>query len=322
MGFLRHAVVTVLAAPVFLLAAGCAGGAAAAHLGRRSLTWDILAHFAPLWLGGAAAAFLAGLLFRGATRAAILTPALVSLAASAALIAPELGRDAGPRAPADAPDQLRIVQFNLWHSNAELDRVAEWTTAVAADIAVFQETRPEVRGAMEAQGWRLAVHRPDVMIFARRAAVRTGPGRSPDRTPGPLATATFGDERGEYTVVGVHYAWPTDGDQPDQERRLARVLAQIPSERAIVAGDLNSTPWSFSRRRWDEAFGLIRRTRAVFTWPVPGSESIALPALIPFLPIDHVYAGSGWATVKVERGPRLGSDHYPVIVTLAPVAPP
>jgi len=23
--------------------------------------------------------------------------------------------------------------------------------------------------------------------------------------------------------------------------------------------------------------------------------------------------------VKVERGPRLGSDHYPVVVTLAPV---
>ena len=41
---------------------------------------------------------------------------------------------------------------------------------------------------------------------------------------------------------------------------------------------------------------------------------------LPFalLPIDHVYAGPGWRTVRAERGPRLGSDHYPVIVTLAP----
>ena len=38
----------------------------------------------------------------------------------------------------------------------------------------------------------------------------------------------------------------------------------------------------------------------------------------PFLPIDHVYAGRDWRTVRVQRGPRLDSDHYPVIVRLAP----
>ena len=40
----------------------------------------------------------------------------------------------------------------------------------------------------------------------------------------------------------------------------------------------------------------------------------------PLLPIDHLYAGPGWATVSVRRGPPLGSDHYPLVVTLAPVA--
>ena len=42
---------------------------------------------------------------------------------------------------------------------------------------------------------------------------------------------------------------------------------------------------------------------------------------LPVLPIDHVYAGPGWATVSVERGPSIGSDHYPLVVILAPVAP-
>ena len=66
---------------------------------------------------------------------------------------------------------------------------------------------------------------------------------------------------------------------------------------------------------------LIRRDRALFTWPAQQDSRLRWLGLFPILPIDHVYAGPGWATVKVERGPRLGSDHYPVIVTLAPVAP-
>jgi endonuclease/exonuclease/phosphatase (EEP) superfamily protein YafD len=123
-------------------------------------------------------------------------------------------------------------------------------------------------------------------------------------------------------VVGVHYAWPTDPRrQQYQEARLASILAAVDRSRAIVAGDLNSTPWSFSRRRWDERFGLIRRTRAVFSWPALTQAQFPVLGAVPFLPIDHVYAGSGWATVDVERGPKLGSDHYPIVVTLAPAAP-
>ena len=38
---------------------------------------------------------------------------------------------------------------------------------------------------------------------------------------------------------------------------------------------------------------------------------------LPFLAIDHVYAGAAWRTVSVERGPARGSDHFPVVVTLA-----
>ena len=32
--------------------------------------------------------------------------------------------------------------------------------------------------------------------------------------------------------------------------------------------------------------------------------------------LDQVYAGAQWKTVSIERGPRLASDHYPVIVVL------
>jgi endonuclease/exonuclease/phosphatase (EEP) superfamily protein YafD len=47
----------------------------------------------------------------------------------------------------------------------------------------------------------------------------------------------------------------------------------------------------------------------LFSWPATRSP-------IPILPIDHLYAGPAWRTVNVERGPHLGSDHYPLVATL------
>jgi endonuclease/exonuclease/phosphatase (EEP) superfamily protein YafD len=323
MRFLRVALLTVFATGLFLAAALCAGAAVAAHFGRTSLSWDILAHFAPLWFAGSTGALLAALMLRGYGRTLIVAMGAVGALAAGALIAPELLRSTGPRAPAGAVDALKIVQFNLWHSNTELDGLAEWLMRESPDVVVFEEFRPEVRQTIEAKTpWRLAVSNSDVAIFSRMSPVRTGPPRLSGKSPGPLATATFRDRRGEFTVIGVHNAWPTDiADQQRQERRLLRVLALSPRERTIVAGDLNSTPWSFSRRQWDRTFGVIRRDRAVFSWPAMQYKRLRWLGVFPFLPIDHVYAGAGWATVKVARGPKLGSDHYPLIVTLAPVAP-
>lgn len=95
-------------------------------------------------------------------------------------------------------------------------------------------------------------------------------------------------------------------------------MAARPRERMILGGDFNASHWSAEVRRLDHSLGLIRRERAVATWP---AQVFGQAWPLPFLPIDHIYAGPGWATVKVERGPWLGSDHYPLVVTLAPIAP-
>jgi endonuclease/exonuclease/phosphatase (EEP) superfamily protein YafD len=160
-----------------------------------------------------------------------------------------------------------------------------------------------------------------VLVLSRTPALawdNAQPGRRPHV---PLTRVNFRDARGPFTVIGVHNAWPTDPDQPYQERRLAEVIASSgPKDRMIVTGDFNSAPWSFARRRWDKAFGIPRRERAIASWPAQTYKRLKWLGA-PFLPIDHVYAGPGWATVSVRRGPRLSSDHYPVIVTLAPVSP-
>src|SRR3569832_24773 len=108
MGLVRLVLSIILGPPVFLLAALCAGASVAAQQGRHSLRWDLLTHFAPLWLAGAVLAALVALVaFGGIARLIVLAMSAVGVVAAGALMAPEFTRDAGPHAGADAPGQLR-----------------------------------------------------------------------------------------------------------------------------------------------------------------------------------------------------------------------
>jgi endonuclease/exonuclease/phosphatase (EEP) superfamily protein YafD len=198
-----------------------------------------------------------------------------------------------------------------------------WLDAERPDIAVIEENSPRFQAAAARHpAWQVSCGHCEVSLLSREAPVLVETPRHGRRWPHvPLTRAVFRDGRGTFELIGVHDAWPTDAaDQQAQERRLAGLIAATPRGRTIVTGDFNSTPWSFSRRRWDRAFGLIRRDRAIATWPARRYKRLRWAGL-PFLAIDHVYAGPEWATVSVERGPRLSSDHYPLIVTLAPAAP-
>ena len=87
----------------------------------------------------------------------------------------------------------------------------------------------------------------------------------------------------------------------------------------VVLGDLNVTPWSPWFRRLLEAGGLADLAGGPHrpTWapaPVPAALGLAL---------DHVLATPGIRLLSRRLGPRLGSDHRPVVVHLEvlPVTP-
>jgi endonuclease/exonuclease/phosphatase (EEP) superfamily protein YafD len=151
----------------------------------------------------------------------------------------------------------------------------------------------------------------DTRIFSRwpivdRARLLWGR-RRPGRRLGDAAPPG-----GDFTVVGNHFVWPIPpaAGRPRAGLLAGKDRAAFPKDSLIVTGDFNSTPWSWSLRRQDKALGLERRTRALASWPT-GEFSRLASAPFPILPIDHVYAGKAWKTVKVERGPSLGSDHRP-----------
>lgn len=311
---------TAVASLVFSFGALCAACAVAAQGGRWSPRLDVLTHFAPLWLAGGLVVFAFGLMSpRGHDRTLNLLAGGVAALAAGLLVAPEYLRPIS-RAPADAPRQLKLIHYNTLGTAAHADRTLEWILSEKPDVVVLVEASPPLTHHLQARGFHPACRDCSVTILSRdRPIARDVPKvDSARRARAPTARATFADKDGGYTVVGTHYVWPTYGDmQQRQGERLALVLDKLPKERLILAGDFNSTPWSFTRRREDRRFGLERRTKALFTWPTGEGPHRSRRLPWPILPIDHVYAGSDWKTVEVRRGPRLGSDHFPVVVTLA-----
>ena len=77
----------------------------------------------------------------------------------------------------------------------------------------------------------------------------------------------------------------------------------------ILLGDFNTTPWSPAYRKLvaDTELGSASGGR-IATWPV---------WMAPLrVPIDHILVRGPVTVLEAERGPDLGSDHFPVLVTL------
>lgn len=302
---------------VLPLGVGCAGLALAAQGGRFSAHLDILTHFAPLYLAGGVVVLIAALFIHQRLAPALLGATAVIL--SLVLMAPEFLRPMSPPAPAGAPGQIKLIQFNAALDSQGLEDRLAWLAKEDPDILVVEDSRPAFKTQMAKRLNRTMAcgMNCDVAIFTRTPPAKVESPRRGRYGLGPaVAIAHIDGPQGQYAIVGTHYTWPTDVRTHRLNGvRLQQLLDKLDRRTTILTGDFNSTPWSFSRRREEAGYGLERRTRALPTWPANGQFGLA------FLPIDHVYAGSAWRTVSVTRGPQIGSDHYPVIAVLAPKTP-
>lgn len=305
----------------FALALTCLAAAVGAHGGRFSGRLDLLTHFAPFWLIGAALALVYGLtLATPGLRLLIAGLGGAGLVAAAALMVPELIRPMTPKAPADAPRQVKIIQFNGWRRNGDVERTADWLVAQDPDVIAVEEMSAPLRAAILRRRHYSVAHGIGQVTILSRADPLPAPfslGPNWGQLPGISRARLPAPDGGRFDIVAIHYLWPTERFQSVQRTAMAGVVDRYDPRRLILVGDFNLTPWSFALRRQDERFGLERRTRALFTWPVRPFARGRAASPVPFLPIDQVYAGSDWRTVSILRGPKLGSDHLPVIVTLA-----
>ena len=121
-----------------------------------------------------------------------------------------------------------------------------------------------------------------------------------------------------FTALGTHPVPPLDAEYSRfRNDHLADMhpIVQNSSSPVLVLGDLNVTPWSSHFHELLETTGLrdCSKGRGVQpTWPT------FFPIFL--IPIDHCLHSTGITILDMQRGPAVGSDHYPVIVDFA-VAP-
>ena len=300
------------------VAVGAAAAALLALGGRFSWTLDLFAQLTPLYAVAGLASGVIAAVFAVAWRRTILAAGAIAVLAGGALMVPEWSRPTGPTAEAGAPGQIKVIQFNVLRTNRNTDAVVDWLMAQDADFITLTEAPFALRDRLMALGWSPAGEHGQLLILAHTHYTAMDRPRMPIDATLTYVNGTYDSTSGPAEILTAHIEWPTSPTIRTQTTGLVTTARRLPRRRMILTGDFNSTPWSAEIRRLDRDLGLIRRDRGVATYP---AQLFGRPWALPVLPIDHVYAGPGWATVSVERGPWLGSDHYPLIVTLAPVSP-
>ncbi|MFC2950298.1 endonuclease/exonuclease/phosphatase family protein [Marinicaulis aureus] len=289
---------------------------------------DIYNHAMPYWL--ILLAFIAltsaWFVWSAGHKTVLAAPALLfaaTLYLSWVFIGPEIAGFVRPqRAPA-APEALKIVSYNLNMRNSAGPVAAEWIAAQKADIVLLQEAGDRSREILDALITQYPyqidclsskAHCSTLILLREPPRFSKGLAKGDPQNRKTLSAA-YAEScfSGALTrIVSVHLSRP--GGARKQERdmvRLAKEMEQFPPDSIIVAGDFNATPWSFALRDLDHALGVKRITHGLMTWPADD------PYLPPLLPIDHVYVGDRFQVRDIRLGPANGSDHRPVIVSLA-----
>ena len=97
-------------------------------------------------------------------------------------------------------------------------------------------------------------------------------------------------------------------------RQIERLAALRAAHKGplIIAGDLNMTPWSYRLQRFLARADMRRHATFLRSWPTDGQFRLPFPAFL----IDHVLTTPDIKTVSIRIGPKLGSDHLPVVAVL------
>lgn len=117
-----------------------------------------------------------------------------------------------------------------------------------------------------------------------------------------------------FTFHGVHPRPPHPGhSSAPRDAELVMVARAVRREGgpAVVAGDLNDVAWSRTNDLFQKISGLLDPRIGRGLYPTFNAQW-------PLLrwPLDHVFFSDDFLVVDLERLPGIGSDHFPILISL------
>ena len=273
---------------------------------------------------------IVAVLLRGTLRSLAMIVVLVGVAASANVMLPEFLGSLRARPAAPASGTITMMTHNLFGMNYEMEKVVAAIRGEDPDIIVLQEYFGEQ--ATDLHPLLLADYpffvrcrggkRANLGLYSRLPFEQVEDGACPNdaygttRTAHILAKFQTGDGK-PFSVITTHMDWPIPiTRQHEQLSALSAVVDKIEGP-MILAGDFNSTPWSYALREFVARNGLVRETMNLVTYPLSWYYFGAWRDTIPFLPLDHVMARGGIVVHDLHAGRRTASDHLPVVFTFS-----
>jgi endonuclease/exonuclease/phosphatase (EEP) superfamily protein YafD len=240
---------------------------------------------------------------------------------------------------------LKMITFNMWRFNPEVTRVEDWLRSQQADVVFMQEITKEY-AAEEVK--RLADAYPyqavqswggGNLILSKHPILEWKTYPSQDNGS-LLMRAAISYQNEEIALYSVHLSRPSTDtqienvsyipnfiktvvgyDDTGRNREIRHLLSLLDTETGayIVAGDFNTSDqamiyWDI-RAKLGDAFREAGYGLGT-SWPAGGANG--RPAYVPaVVRIDYIWHSNAFTAITAEVGPQLGSDHYPVISTLA-----
>ena len=203
---------------------------------------------------------------------------------------------------------LTVLALNTWHSLGDPRRLEQYLATAPADVVVLSEFGPDKRPLLR----NLAAAYPFQVDCAEWACSLALLSRLPFEAAG-VARIAFDQPAfvwarlgGSLTIIGTHLYRPSRDPwlHERQMSALAQFVRRIDSP-LILAGDLNTSPWSNAFRTFRAATGLSPAAKLMPSWP-------AWPLALPQVALDHIFVSSDLAVAAAGTGPAVGSDHLPV----------
>ncbi len=248
---------------------------------------------------------------------------VVAVAAVAALLngivvlplAFESGREAAPG------PRLHVLSFNVQTSNPNKQAVMDYFAESGADVIFILESSIDWERAALRAGlpYEIFTTRPADRVFGITVLTAQGVTVAPRRM-GPESAVEvrlpFGGD--ELAILAIHPPSPISPSRAaarDAALADAAEWAAVQTGPTAVIGDLNATPWSHAFRSLVDDGDLTNSMRGYGLQPTwPANNWLLL------VPIDHALISADLVAAERYTGPRLGSDHRPLHVVLAPAA--